>query len=859
MSEQERVERKMEKFSFGEFNKDKQEMEEYLFQFERMCKVKGLGSEAVIQTEARKNLLLAYMGANTLVDIRNHFFPKNIDECSYKEIVEGLNTVYKPKEKLFAARIKFEQAVRLDEESFRNFATRLKDLNRHCQYANALDERLRDRFAGDLRHITAIREIRTRWPSGKYKEDPVSFQKVVDLAIAIETAETETQEIDVTIHKIKRKQDKERWQREKEECGRCGRKHIPPEYKCPAQGVECYECKGRNHFARKCLSKKNKQYRSRRQTKKVNLEEEESPDQETEEEEFELHKINAIVNGRKKATINVRINNKLIKMEYDSGAGVTTIIKEVWESVGKPRLILGRTKVKVECKGKVKILRAVVVDVKDESLFGLPWILAFKLPLPKEVRINKIKEEKEKKIEKARLKREKPSIILKDTATPRKWEARRVAFPMRQPVEAELERLTQMGVIEKVDPINTEIITWATPTVNVQTTKGRVRICGDFKLTLNEYLKSDSHTMPTFEDLLEKIAGGERFSVIELKDAYLQMKVEEKSKDLLIIVTHIGYYRFKRLPFGLAVAPMIFQRFIDELLQGIPNMGKLLDDIIVSGKTEAQHIKNLKEVLRRLQKAGLRTQKKKVQLLQESVNYLGHRLDREGVHPLEEKIKPIKEMPSPQSKKQLKSFLGAVSFYDRFIPHLHEKCNKLYDMISSKSKWKWTDEEEKRFKEKNQLYVIECDASEEGCGSVLLQPDEKERERPVAFASRKFKEAEKNYAAIDKEALAIIYAIKQEKWEELQISPEELQELSEKDIIIGNVGRWVQTQWPKMVEKEYQAYARRKEELSVQDGVLWWLGRMCIPEKMRDKVFTRLHEGHPGINAMKGICRHYVW
>ncbi|XP_054290006.1 uncharacterized protein K02A2.6-like [Macrosteles quadrilineatus] len=239
----------------------------------------------------------------------------------------------------------------------------------------------------------------------------------------------------------------------------------------------------------------------------------------------------------------------------------------------------------------------------------------------------------------------KAQIHVQEDANPQHFSARRVPFPLKKRIESELARLVNEDIIEEVDPATTAI-PWATPTVNVEKDDGSIRICGDFRVTLNPNLVPENAIIPTFEELTNKVAGGQEFSKIDLRDAYLQMEVTEEHRKYLVIATHSGYYRYKRLPFGISSSPGIFQRYMERLLAGIPQVGVLLDDIIITGKNKNEHLRNLREVLKRMKESGIKAKSSKCKFFEESVTYLGHTIDRNGIHPTEEKIKAIREARS---------------------------------------------------------------------------------------------------------------------------------------------------------------------------------------------------------------------
>ena len=148
--------------------------------------------------------------------------------------------------------------------------------------------------------------------------------------------------------------------------------------------------------------------------------------------------------------------------------------------------------------------------------------------------------------------------------------------------EKELERLQKEGIISPV-----EYSQWASGVVPVAKRETKdVRLCGDYKVTISPVLREDKYPLPCIEDMFAKMAGGKRFSKIDLKNAYLQMEVEEDSKKYLTINTHKGLFMYNRLLFGIKTAPSIWQRAMEQTLQGIPGVEVMLDEIPFTGKSE---------------------------------------------------------------------------------------------------------------------------------------------------------------------------------------------------------------------------------------------------------------------------------
>ena len=148
------------------------------------------------------------------------------------------------------------------------------------------------------------------------------------------------------------------------------------------------------------------------------------------------------------------------------------------------------------------------------------------------------------------------------------------------------------------------------------------------------------------------------FSKLDLQQAYLQLVLEDSSKQYTAINTHCGLFQYNRLPFGVSSAPGIFQRAMDNLLQGMTYVAAYMDDILVTGASEEEHLQNLDTVLQKLETAGVRLKKSKCLLMSPEVEYLGHKISSEGLHPTPEKVKGIQEAPKPQSVTELNPFLG---------------------------------------------------------------------------------------------------------------------------------------------------------------------------------------------------------
>ena len=361
-------------------------------------------------------------------------------------------------------------------------------------------------------------------------------------------------------------------------------------------------------------------------------------------------------------------------------------------------------------------------------------------------------------------------LSLKEQTEPRFCKPRAIPFAIRDRVGQELDRLEEFGVLRRVEHAK-----WAAPIVPVPKKDGAIRICRDYKVTINPALRIDQYPLPKPADLMACLTGGKRFTKLDLTSVYQQMPLDTASMKLVTINTHQGLYEYTRLPFGVASAPAVFQRAMDNILQGIPGVICYLDDILVTGKSDTDHLHNLQEVLQRLQNHGVRLRKEKCEFLKESVEYLGHRIDERGIHTSPKKVQAIVEAPSPRNVQELRSFLGLLNHYAKFLPKLASTLHPLHLLLRAGQRWQWSNACEKAFQTaKRRLVeapvlshydpalpiVLAADASAYGVGAVISHRMTDGSERPVAFASRTLSKSEMNYAQIEKEALALVFGIR---------------------------------------------------------------------------------------------------
>ena len=357
------------------------------------------------------------------------------------------------------------------------------------------------------------------------------------------------------------------------------------------------------------------------------------------------------------------------------------------------------------------------------------------------------------------------NIAVDQDVRPRFFKARKVPLAYREQVDAELEKQIQRGLWERVKHSK-----WAAPLVVVPKSGGAIRLCGDYRLTVNRVAKVEQYPLPLVEELLSGLAGCTVFSKIDLKSAYNQMVLDEASREYLTVNTPKGLLRPTRLSFGYASAPSLFQRTMDTLLAGLKGVCVFLDDVVVAGRTVESHDAALREVLRRLGEAGLRANRSKCCFGVDSVSYLGHKVSGRGVETTDDKVAAITGAPEPRDISALRCWLGLINYYGKFLQALATTLSPLYVLLRKNQPWRWTHIERRAFEDAKRLLknppvlghfdpelpvILACDASPVGLGCVLSQRT-RQGERPIAFYSRSLNDTEKRHSQTDREGLAVV-------------------------------------------------------------------------------------------------------
>ncbi|XP_055355953.1 uncharacterized protein K02A2.6-like [Paramacrobiotus metropolitanus] len=636
-------------------------------------------------------------------------------------------------------------------------------------------------------------------------------------------------------------------------------------------------------------------------------------------QQYELTRMNAVVGGS--IHVPLKLNGTAVSPVLDTGSAVTIITADTWRSIGAPRLspyshplrsftghplsVIGTATLEV-VHGRTQKALPVVVVGRGGNVLGRDWIAALDLSHLSlrdlqdtsvcAVSSNpKLKEilERHKAVFRDELglcKHYKARLYLKPGARPVFCKARTVPFAFRDAVEKDLDRLKRAGDI---------------------------RTCADLSTGLNDSLDAQQYPLPTPDELFAKLNGGQTFSTLDLAEAYAQVELEEDSKQLVVINTHKGLFRYNRLPFGVSSGPSIFQQIMEKILQGCEGVAVYLDDIIITGRTEEEHLHNLEKVLQWLEEHGLTLKQAKCRFMQNSVEYLGFVVDKRGRHISRDRVKALLDMNRPTNVSELRAFLGLVNHYGKFLPDLSSKCNEFHSLLKAGVTWEWSKVCEANFNglkeeiaratflvhfDPDMPLVLAADASQYGVGAVLCHRFPDGTERPIAHASKTLSPAEKNYGQIEKEALALVFGCR--KFHQY-IAGREFTLLTDHKPLLSVFGSWkgipVITanrlqRWALLLmgytfsiqycrtEEFGQAdglsrlpmhstqlsglpdlgmdnipYKRLERELVLVNGCICWGMRTVIPEKLRPAILAHLHDAHMGASKMKAEARGYCW
>ncbi|GJS63069.1 putative nucleotidyltransferase, ribonuclease H [Tanacetum coccineum] len=334
-----------------------------------------------------------------------------------------------------------------------------------------------------------------------------------------------------------------------------------------------------------------------------------------------------------------------------------------------------------------------------------------------------------------------------------------------QELSTQLQELSDKGFIRP------SFSPWGALVLFVKKKDGSFRMCIDYR-ELNKLTVNNRYLLPRIDDLFDQLQGSSVYSKIYLRSGYHQLRVQDADIPKTAFKTRYGHYEFQVMPFGLTNAPVVFMDLMNRVCK--PYLDKFvivfIDDILIYSKSKQEHEEHLKQILELLKKEELYAKFSKCEFWLPKVQFLGHVIDSEGIHVDPAKIESIKDWASPKTPMKIHQFLGLTGYYRRFIEGFLKIAKPMTKLTQKSVKYDWGEKEEAAFqllKQKlcsvpilalpkgSKNFVIYCDASHKGLGTVLMQ-----REKVIAYASRQLKIHEKNYTTHDLELGAVVFSLK---------------------------------------------------------------------------------------------------
>lgn len=439
-------------------------------------------------------------------------------------------------------------------------------------------------------------------------------------------------------------------------------------------------------------------------------------------------------------------------------------------------------------------------------------------------------------------------IILENNASPSVCPVRKIPLGIRDKLKTELDKMEHMGIIRKVSH-PTE---WVNAIVLPAKKDGGIRVCLDPR-PLNRAVRRAHYPLPTLTEIAAKLTNARYFSKLDARSGFWMIELDDDSADLCTFGTPFGRYKFLRLPYGINCASEVFHSKIRQLLEDLDGVDSFIDDVIIWGRTKEEHDERLIRLLDRAREVGIKFNRDKCEFCVEQVTYLGHVFSEKGMQIDTNKIKAIMDMPEPRDRPSLERFLGMINYLSKFIPNYSQMAGPLRGLLKKGNEWVWDSVHQTAVHKLKQavcsapvlaLYsserpvVITVDASSTAIGAALLQDG-----RPVEFSSLTMTDTQKRYAQIEKEMLAIVFAM--EKYHQyvygkqdviVETDHKPLEALFKKSLDAVPVR--LQRMMLRVQRYEFTVVYKPGKYMYVADA----LSRAALPELMHDRVTCEVED-----------------
>ena len=769
---------------------------------------------AAAKPAAQQAAIFLHIIGDEALDVYNGFtFGASEDKRDLKTLKAKFKAYCIPKQNITFERYKFFKRNQREAEPIDSYVTDLRCLAKTCEFATLHDGLVRDRIVCGITSDT-VRERLLR-------ESDLTLAKCIDFCRAAEISKEQVKEIRDTgdgagngekaVHVLKAGRGRPpqfpsktgsrdqfydnpgpRANRGMRTCKYCGKQHPPR--RCSAYGKRCTRCNKWNHDSSVCRSNpvhtiEAQEYEAE-QFQDWEGSEQYYQEQETTQPGRDLFLgellMASLQDTDDKWQASIPIEGKYIKFKLDTGAQANVLPHKLYDKLfSKTKLqntqailtafgnkhIKPRGKVSLACKLANKHH---TLDFYVTEAAGIP-ILGHKaceqLNLVERVNINSITTpepltkqnlmcqyaevftgygqfEKEYHIE------------LAEGAVPVIQPPRKIPFSRMEKLKDTLANMEKNGIIAPVD----QPTDWV---VIVEKRNRDLRLCLDAR-PLNDAIRREHFNIPTPDQVQSQLNGATMFTIFDEKDSFWQVRLTDDSSYLCTFNTPWGRKRFLRMPFGISSASEVLQKRNMDTFGDIQGLHIIADDMIIAAENEKIHDEILHKVLQRARAKNIKFNQAKIQLKVNEVKYMGHIVSDKGLRPDPKKIEAINQMPVPEDKHGLQRLLGMVKYLSQYIPNESDITAPLRELLKQDHVWAWQPEHDRALQQIKDILTahpvlhyfcigkpvkIQADASQTGLGACLIQDG-----HPVAYASRTLTSAERNYAQIEKEALAILFA-----------------------------------------------------------------------------------------------------
>lgn len=760
-------------------------------QFMVFLKASGIHKET---SDVQASLLINLIGSEGYDVYTTFKFTKEEDKEHFETLISKFNEHFQTKHNTTMARFKFFTRNQVTGESIDEYVTALKLLTQHCEFEHLEEGLIRDRI------VCGVVDGRLR--DRLLRSEDLTLARAVKLCQANEMSHEEKRQIEeskagtscegtaVVVDAVQgsrgshggRGRRAQRWRGSGTQRRRPGAAAAQPSacttcasaacdgYQCPAAKVMCYLCHKRGHYKKVCP------YSSKRVV--YQLEENDISD-------GEMYYISAIDEYNNTGdtkwyeTLILHANGEKEKFKLDTGSDLNVISMNTFKRLGfqVQNLNCDKTKAQSFCgnyipiagsynidwiyKGEIYKLRFVISKQDCYSLLGK--YACEELGIVKRIFSLNIQRYEDLFRGLGKLPGKYNIVTCRD-AQPSICPVRKIPLGVRDKLLVELNRMERLGVIRKV----THPTPWVNAIVVAAKKDGTIRVCLDPR-PLNRAVQRAHYPLPTLTEIATKLQGARYFSKLDARSGFWMVQIDDESANLCTFGTPFGRYQFLRLPYGINCASEVFHSKIRQILEDLPGVDSFVDDVIVWASSKAEHDARLKLLLDRAREVGIKFNKEKCEFCVQEVTYLGHTFSAEGMSIDKNKLKAIQQMPSPGDKQSLERFLGMINYLSKFIPDYSEIASPLRSLLKKDSEWLWDEVHDSAVRRLKDLVceapvlalysprepvLLSVDASSRALGAVLLQSG-----RPVEFASATLTDTQSRYAQIEKELLAIVYAL----------------------------------------------------------------------------------------------------